>query len=800
MSLVATTSKAIKSLHDLKSNFSEVGVEITHLLSQVSTIQSSVQLIQQWLNLGPPALQSNAELRNTIEQALDDCIVIISAFEKHVARIRYSTGKVPVKGKIRHLFDQEELTKNQQAMGYQMQALTLLLQAIQMTSVVEQQQLMAQRETRTVLKWIRDDASSYIDPRLEQSSILQGTIMSNDADPDAVFDFDDLVLDSQAYKSAFRSFMKKEHASRSTLRDIGPPQTTEALTMAAGNKLDRSSPAIGLPVTGLQTFPQAKESEEPTEIEVETRMLESPKDSGQCFSEPPTGAGLGASNSIRSHLDSRATTATISTSVNSTGRGSSSGTKETSIVSDSSATLNSRPESDNLGTNTNVSRVSDPSNHIFLLSEAFPSIPDDLGHHQRPVGVLRLRIIKSDLTNYNRAGNPNSYVRVMSSGGHKGRTLVAQDNTAPSYNEVLYIPIDDFQGKLTMQVVDMRRPSTDRSLGTVTIDPLDYVWQSQEGEYVSQDRRLARRALYGGVRGTVEFEASFYPCVRLVCTESEDGSNVPQEPMAVPRLPSKVFLRYDEALSYNSGVLFFKLDWISTPTKDTLIFVDNATYPSYVFDARTGSISGIGSCWVQDVLRGKVRIQIRDSDRSEMLRMKVTDLFVSDNMSLNDQSNYYKVLKVPNFAPGDKTFELRLSSFFFPISLPFEDFSDAGILRVDVIEGRDFARALIGKRINLYCALFVNESEAYRTKLQEKGPHQDWNETCDLKISSRTEDKVKMRVMEYPAFSWRPHKLIGERDINISDFSPFTAETCFFYLKSSPSNVRFRVLFQPDLS
>ncbi|KAK4217587.1 hypothetical protein QBC37DRAFT_369704 [Rhypophila decipiens] len=150
---------AIKALHDLKSSFEDVAVEITHLLSQVSTIQSSVQLIQQWLNLGPPALQSNAELRDTIEQALEDCIVIISAFEKHVARISYSAGKVPAKGKIRHLFDQEELTKNQQAMGYQMQALSLLLHAIQMTSVVEQQQLMAQKETRIVLKWIRDDAS-----------------------------------------------------------------------------------------------------------------------------------------------------------------------------------------------------------------------------------------------------------------------------------------------------------------------------------------------------------------------------------------------------------------------------------------------------------------------------------------------------------------------------------------------------------------------------------------------------------------------------------------------------------------
>ncbi|KAM7211153.1 hypothetical protein V8F06_013460 [Rhypophila decipiens] len=107
---------------------------------------------------------------------------------------------------------------------------------------------------------------------------------------------------------------------------------------------------------------------------------------------------------------------------------------------------------------------------------------------------------------------------------------------------------------------------------------------------------------------------------------------------------------------------------------------------------------------------------------------------MSDNMSLNDQQNYCKTFKVPNFDRDDKPFELRLSSFFFPISLPSEDFNDAGILRVDIMEGRDFALE-IGKRTNkLYCACFVNESEAYRTKWQEKGPRLAWNETCHLKI------------------------------------------------------------------
>lgn len=132
ISLIASTAKTIKSLHGLKSKLSEVAVEIAHLVSQVSTIQASVQLIQKWLDRGPAALHSNADLRGAVEQALDDCIVIISALGRHVSRVAYTGGVVPVQGKIRHVFGGEGLATNQRALGYQIQALTLLLQAIQM--------------------------------------------------------------------------------------------------------------------------------------------------------------------------------------------------------------------------------------------------------------------------------------------------------------------------------------------------------------------------------------------------------------------------------------------------------------------------------------------------------------------------------------------------------------------------------------------------------------------------------------------------------------------------------------------
>ncbi|KAK4169552.1 hypothetical protein QBC43DRAFT_63966 [Cladorrhinum sp. PSN259] len=130
-SLLASTAKAIKGLHDLKGKYDDAVADAGHLLSQISTIQASVQILQKWLDSGPVTLQSNEQLMVTMEQSLDSCLLVVSSIEKHISKINYVDGMLTVRGKLRHVWDEEEVSRHKQNLSYQSQTLTLLLTAIQ---------------------------------------------------------------------------------------------------------------------------------------------------------------------------------------------------------------------------------------------------------------------------------------------------------------------------------------------------------------------------------------------------------------------------------------------------------------------------------------------------------------------------------------------------------------------------------------------------------------------------------------------------------------------------------------------
>ncbi|KAK4221953.1 hypothetical protein QBC38DRAFT_460922 [Podospora fimiseda] len=212
-SLLAVVAKTIKSLHDLRSNFREVDSDLRHLFSRISTVQTSVQTLQRWLDTGPATLQNNHQLMTALEQSLGDCIVVVSAIEKHLSRINFSVSSgTAAKARLKHLWKAEEVSKHERTLGYQIQALMLLLHSMQMT-VLDQQKLMAKDDNQKLFKRARDDASSYIDLTDEHLSVLQGSMATAGQGMETAFEFDDLALDSHAYRAAFRLLLKKDRKS-----------------------------------------------------------------------------------------------------------------------------------------------------------------------------------------------------------------------------------------------------------------------------------------------------------------------------------------------------------------------------------------------------------------------------------------------------------------------------------------------------------------------------------------------------------------------------------------------------------
>ncbi|KAK3986467.1 hypothetical protein QBC44DRAFT_361546 [Cladorrhinum sp. PSN332] len=213
-SLIACTAKAIKGLYDLKSKYDDAAADVGSLLSQISTIQSSVQILQRWLDSGPSTLQSNEQLRTTIGQALDNPLLVITAIEKHIASVNFSDGTIPARGRLRHIWEEGEVSRHQQNLDYQVSALSLLLQTIQLSTVTDQQRLITRQENQQLLRRARDTASSYIDFSDETVSVFHQSLATKDTEFDADFDFDALALDSPAYRAAFRALLLRDREDR----------------------------------------------------------------------------------------------------------------------------------------------------------------------------------------------------------------------------------------------------------------------------------------------------------------------------------------------------------------------------------------------------------------------------------------------------------------------------------------------------------------------------------------------------------------------------------------------------------
>ncbi|KAM7203601.1 hypothetical protein V8F20_003896 [Naviculisporaceae sp. PSN 640] len=646
LSLVANTAKTIKTLHDLKSKFTEVAVEIAHLLSQVSTVQSSVQLIQKWLDLVPPALHSNVDLRVTIEQALDDCIVIISALERHVARIAYTGGAVPVRGKIRHVFSEEELAANQRALGYQVQALTLLLQAIQMTSVVEQQQLLAKEEARAVLKRARDDASSYVDLSGEQLSVLQGTIASDaTANLDATFDFDDLALDSFAYRSAFRSFMRKEYEDqrRKKRSESATPYTQPSTDLTSLPSSKASSPPPPSVTTATSNFEiEAPSSSSSIRSSIQDIALIRP---GLPTSNSPSLSSIPGLESPIQGPHTVHTTKTVSTEsdlveplgkaeeVSCDGlnedaqseakysselvvsRGKPGGGVSPSISPDDSDGSNLCQDTLSVGTEPQDTELELSSGGSLYPYRGLILDTEYSGTH--PLGVLRLHIIGATgvgSSTFSRS-KPDTYVHIEVSGTDAsvdGKTKLCEKNDAPEYDEVLHIPLFTVDSVITLKVMKSRRFLADECLGFTRLGGLDDFLPKEAGD----DYRAPRERdflLHGGQKlqygkdlfgGFLKFRSAFFfsalNAFQYIPPHSTGGRHLSAN---------------GEGLLYRSGLFAFTLTLLDKPSnipyRGSIFFMSGSDSPSTcIINTRRESPLKTRFLFISDLHSNQIRLGV----------------------------------------------------------------------------------------------------------------------------------------------------------------------------------------------
>ncbi|KAH7417184.1 C2 domain-containing protein [Cadophora sp. MPI-SDFR-AT-0126] len=299
------------------------------------------------------------------------------------------------------------------------------------------------------------------------------------------------------------------------------------------------------------------------------------------------------------------------------------------------------------------------------------------GGYVTPIGVMRFHFKNArDLRNLETLGKSDPYVRVLLSGIEKGRTVTFQNNLNPDFDEVIYVPVHSTREKLTLEVMDQETINSDRSLGSVEVLTSDFIFQADNGEYLVHDAKKAQAGALrihgkGSPRGTLNYTASFYPCLNVADPEDEEelaarkksaeeargrtsiessrsGDTKGGDPVAAAnrslengkidtslahtlaegekeqteieeekKLP-KIHLTPEELLKYESGLIIFKLmdvDLTHSNTHVDGILTDDMAFPSYSsskIKSRKATIDEIGDCFVRELDLSRLTIRIRE--------------------------------------------------------------------------------------------------------------------------------------------------------------------------------------------
>lgn len=519
---------------------------------------------------------------------------------------------------------------------------------------------------------------------------------------------------------------------------------------------------------------------------------------------------------------------------------------------------------------------------------AISGVLSGTGGYITPIGVMRFHFKGArDLRNFEALGKSDPYVRVLLSGLVKARTVTHLNTLDPDWDEVLYVPVHSNREKLTLEVMDAEKLGKDRSLGHVQIATGDFVTQDENGEYLVHEKKEYREAglrLHGkGIaKGILIYNASFYPCLNVADPEEEEGEEKQEEngtaeetvdsPVArsasaaksnssldkplsadaeptspktpvtpvTPTVgrpsrdlpsPAKVHLSPEQLLTYESGLLIFKLMEAEMPESNTQIevWVDDMAFPSYTSSAakhKKHKFDEIGDCVIRELEFSRLTLKVREKGQAVEGHEKD-----QENIIAKLQGNTLDTLKqclvsypAPKhsrtrpvlltaarnvFQNNPTTLKLRdrdgrpccvkISLKYIPLNMkldPSESINNMGNLRVDVLDAENLPSADRNGKSDPYCKFELNGEEVYKTKVQKKTLHPVWNEFFEIPVPSRTAANFKVVVWDYD-FADKPD-FLGSASINLTQLDPFRPSETRLTLDGKSGSIRLRLLFRPS--
>ncbi|KAF1956151.1 hypothetical protein CC80DRAFT_548450 [Byssothecium circinans] len=197
--------RCITRLSSLKAKYHDAPIHISAMIGQLYMVQAALDQLSVWNRAEYSGDARYRQLASQIGNSLDCFGLLVLALQKQLDRFE-SSGLVDMaaRGRVRFLWSEKEMGEYSVLLDRQVNALSLLLQAVQCQTWTQQQSYMCREESRSVLALAKDCSSSILGLDDTLSFVTETT-----TDISVMFDFDNVILASRIYQQAERSHLRQ---------------------------------------------------------------------------------------------------------------------------------------------------------------------------------------------------------------------------------------------------------------------------------------------------------------------------------------------------------------------------------------------------------------------------------------------------------------------------------------------------------------------------------------------------------------------------------------------------------------
>ncbi|KAF5109968.1 hypothetical protein DV453_001259 [Geotrichum candidum] len=460
--------------------------------------------------------------------------------------------------------------------------------------------------------------------------------------------------------------------------------------------------------------------------------------------------------------------------------------------------------------------------------------------YAEPIGAIRVHCIQAgeELRNLETIGKVDPYIRVMINGFQKARTVAVPNTLAPTWDEVLYIPVQSSGQRMVIEAMDAENLGSDRTLGTFELDTGDFIKTNEKGEYMEYIDTKQRTGQFHmkkkGPKGTLIYTFSFFPTVNVMDpdeaeelrkeaekkvkeaeaaaaneekTNDEKKAEKPEGKEAAPEPeqdePAAKDIPLKELIQNESGVMAVTFLDGKIYEKDVYlrISVDDAFFPAFTGPRlATGSqlLGDTGELLIRELSWSQLIFQITSKPKG----LKKDDYIATYKIATLNllKKAYYDKYQI-HLKDGDKLVAvLNLRARYFPLLMeldPSESINNMGELQGEIIKAENVPAADRSGYSDPYAVVQLNGEKVFKTKTVKKTLNPVWNEQFSIEILSRTNSKLLLQVWDWD-LGPTDDDFLGDVHVDLAQLEPLTPTTLTLPLRGESGTITVRFLFRPS--